>query len=55
VEGESETLKNRLLHYSYANYDDYKGKMIKYGKMKAQDEYKNGKKGSWLHSIFRPL
>lgn len=55
VEGESETLKNRLLHYSYANYDDYKGKMIKYGKMKAMDEFKNGKKGSWLHSIFRPL
>lgn len=55
VKGESETLKNRLIHYSYSSYEDYRGKMIKYGKMKALDEFKNGKKGSWLHSIFRPL
>lgn len=54
VDGESKTLKNRLIHYSYANYEDYKGKMIKYGTMKARDEFKKGKKGSWFHCLFRP-
>lgn len=54
VDGESETLKNRLIHYSYSDYEDYKGKMIKYGTMKARDEFKKGKRGSWLHSVFRP-
>jgi glycosyltransferase involved in cell wall biosynthesis len=54
VDGESKTLKNRLIHYSYSSYEDYKGKMIKYGTMKARDEFKKGKKGSWFHSVFRP-
>ncbi|MGB3146058.1 MAG: glycosyltransferase family 2 protein [Maribacter sp.] len=55
VDGKSATLKNRLLHYSYKNYDDYKGKMLKYGKMKAIEEAKKGKKARWYHFIFRPL
>lgn len=54
VDGESKTLKNRLIHYSYSSYEDYKGKMLKYGRMKALDEFKKGKKGSWFHSVFRP-
>ena len=55
VDGKSATLKNRLLHYSYKNFDDYKGKMLKYGKMKAIEEAKKGKKARWYHFIFRPL
>lgn len=55
VNGNSETLKNKLLHYSYKDYDDYKGKMIKYGKMKAKEEAEKGKKARWYHFIFRPL
>lgn len=54
VDGESKTLKNRLIHFSYSGYEDYKGKMLKYGRMKALDEFKKGKKGSWFHSVFRP-
>ncbi|MCB0372868.1 MAG: glycosyltransferase family 2 protein, partial [Muricauda sp.] len=54
VDGESKTLKNRLIHFSYSSYEDYKGKMLKYGRMKALDEFKKGKKGSWFHSVFRP-
>ena len=54
VNGKSGTLKNRLLHYSYKNYEEYKGKMIKYGKMRAKEAYKQGKRASWFHFVLRP-
>lgn len=54
VEGQSATLKNKLLHYSYKDYEDYKGKMVKYGKMKAFEQYQKGKRASLYHFIFRP-
>ena len=55
VDGETKILKNKLIHYSYKNYEDYKGKMVKYGQMKANEEFKKGKKAYWFHFIFRPL
>ncbi|KPM31616.1 Glycosyl transferase, family 2 protein [Croceitalea dokdonensis DOKDO 023] len=55
VNGTSATLKNRLLHYSYTDYEEYKGKMLKYGKMKAQEEHAKGKKARFFHFIFRPM
>ena len=39
VEGDSETLKNKLVHFSYSGYEDYKSKMIKYGRMRAYEEH----------------
>ncbi|GMN07241.1 glycosyltransferase family 2 protein [Croceitalea sp. MTPC5] len=54
VDGQSLTLKNKLLHYSFKNHHDYKGKMFKYGRMKAQEEFLKGKKARWYHFIFRP-
>jgi len=29
INGKSGTLKNKLIHYSYKNYEDYKGKIVK--------------------------
>ncbi|SIQ39109.1 glycosyltransferase family 2 protein [Maribacter ulvicola] len=55
VDGASATMKHKLLHFSYKNYEDYKGKMLKYGRMKAKEEAKKGKKARWYHFIFRPL
>jgi len=55
VDGLSDVLKNKLIHYSYKNYNDYKGKMIKYGQMKAQEEFKKNYKPNPYHFIFRPL
>ncbi|MGB5435467.1 MAG: CDP-glycerol--glycerophosphate glycerophosphotransferase, partial [Maribacter sp.] len=55
IDGKSSVLKNKLIHYSYNNYADYKGKMVKYGQMKAVEEYKKGKKAYFYHFIFRPL
>ena len=54
VDGFSRTLKNRLIHYSYSNYDSYKSKMVKYGQMKAKEEFRKGKRAKWYHIIFRP-
>lgn len=55
VNGTSDTLKNRLLHYSYTDYEDYKAKMVKYGQMKAQEEHARGKKARPFHFVFRPF
>jgi len=54
VDGPSKTLKNRLIHYSYFNYNSYKSKMVKYGQMKAKEEFRKGKRTKWYHIIFRP-
>lgn len=54
VSGQSDNLKNRLIHYSYKNYDDYKGKMIKYGKMKALEESEKSYMPNAYHFILRP-
>lgn len=55
VDGNSATLKSKLIHYSYKNYDDYKGKMIKYGKMKAAEEVDKKYTPNLYHFIIRPL
>ena len=55
VNGNAGILKSKLLHYSYKNYEDYKSKMVKYGKMKAMESFKKGKKTQWYHFTFRPL
>ena len=48
-------LKNKLIHYSYKDYQDYKGKMVKYGKMKAQDELIKNYDPNLYHYLFRPF
>ncbi|MEM8506434.1 MAG: glycosyltransferase family 2 protein [Bacteroidota bacterium] len=55
VDGPSGTLKNKLIHYSYQNYYEYRSKMIKYGRMKAEEEFEKGKKAHWYHFLFRPF
>ncbi len=54
IDGTCATLKHKLLHYSYTDYEDYKGKMIKYGQMKAKEEFRKGHRARWYHFIFRP-
>ncbi len=55
VNGKSGIMKNKLIHYSYSDYEDYKGKMVKYGQMKAIEEHQKNKKAYPYHFIFRPL
>ncbi|MEM1259930.1 MAG: glycosyltransferase family 2 protein [Bacteroidota bacterium] len=54
VDGTSRTLKHRLIHYSYSDYESYKSKMVKYGQMKAKEEFRKGKRAKWYHILLRP-
>ena len=55
IEGTSGTLGERLLHYSYKKYEDYKGKMLQYGRLKAQQCHENGKPALPLKLIAAPF
>ena len=55
IEGEVKVLKHKLIHYSYLNYEDYKKKMISYGKLKSLEKYKKRLKPSFLLMLLHPL
>lgn len=55
VDGTIAVLKHKLIHYSYADYADYKLKMKNYGILKAQEKQKKGQKSSFLLMVFHPL
>ena len=55
VDGESANLENKLIHYSYKNYEDYKNKMVKYGKMKALEESEKSYMPNAYHFVLRPI
>lgn len=55
VDGDSANLENKLIHYSYKNYSDYKNKMIKYGKMKALEESEKSYMPNIYHFMLRPF
>jgi len=44
-------LKHKLIHYSYTNYQEYKQKMISYGRLKAKELYNKGKKTFFYHYV----
>jgi glycosyltransferase involved in cell wall biosynthesis len=52
--GEIGKLKNKLVHYSYTDYFSYKEKMIRYGKLKANEELTKGTKPNFFHFYLRP-
>lgn len=54
VEGKTKKLKNKLIHHSYSNYNDYKQKMIFYGHLKAQEEFVKKTKPNFFHFYIRP-
>lgn len=55
VTGSVSTLKNKLIHFSYTNYEDYKSKMYQYGVLKANEKIKKGQKSSLFLMIFHPV
>jgi len=54
VNGEIGFLKNKLIHYSYSSYQDYRDKIIFYGKFKAQEKFLKNKKTTVFHQLFHP-
>lgn len=59
VKGETAILKNKLLHYSFDNYEQFKKKMIYYGLLKGSELAAKGKKYSlfthWFKVAFKFL
>ncbi len=57
VNGKTGLLENKLLHYSFENYDSFKEKMIYYGQLKGLELSQKGKKYSfftkWSKTIFK--
>lgn len=54
VSGKIAKLQNKLIHYSYTDYESYKGKMVSYGKLKAQEAYLKGVNPNLFHFYIRP-
>lgn len=48
VDGKSGKLQEKLTHYCYKNFQDYKAKMLHYGTLKAQEEFRKGKHFNYL-------
>ncbi|AWK05245.1 glycosyl transferase [Flavobacterium crocinum] len=55
INGETGKLKNKLIHFSYSTFDDYKQKMFFYGKLKAQEELAKDTNPNFFHFYIRPL
>lgn len=53
VEGTSGILKEKLIHYCYKNFEDYKGKMLKYGQLKAVESFYKEKKYSYVTMVLK--
>ncbi len=54
VKGNTGTLKNKLIHYSYSDYESYKAKMSSYGRFKAQEKFMKKMKPSVFHTLLHP-
>ena len=55
VTGTTGIFKEKLVHYSYKNYQDYKAKMISYGRFKAKEAFIKEKRFSYFKLILKPL
>jgi len=55
VEGKSGILTERLIHYCYKDYDDYKAKMLTYGRLKAKESFYREKQFNYFSLVFKPL
>ncbi|MDY0986476.1 glycosyltransferase family 2 protein [Flavobacterium sp. CFBP9031] len=55
VNGPIATLKNKIIHFSYSSYEDYKSKMYNYGILKANEKFAKGIKPYFLLLFLHPL
>lgn len=54
VEGKSCIFKEKLIHYCYKDFDDYKSKMIHYGRLKAKEAFYKEKSFNYFLFICKP-
>ncbi len=55
VKGRIGVFKNPLIHFSYADYESYKAKMLSYGKLKAQEKFAKNIKPSVFKEVLHPV
>lgn len=55
VDGSSCVLKERLAHYCYKNYEDYKSKMLRYSRLRAKEEFKNNRRFNTFKLYVKPI
>jgi glycosyltransferase involved in cell wall biosynthesis len=55
VDGKSGILSERLIHYCYKDYSDYKAKMLTYGRLKAKESFYREKRFNYFSLVFKPL
>ncbi|PWL38287.1 glycosyl transferase [Flagellimonas aquimarina] len=55
VDGNSCILNEKLIHYCYKNYEDYKGKMLRYGQLKAKEAFYKEKQFNYLFMTIKPI
>lgn len=54
VDGKSGIFKEKLVHYCYKNYEDYKEKMLKYGRLKAIESFYTEKQFNYFLMVLKP-
>ena len=54
VNGQSKTLVNAMLHYSFSDYTSYKNKIEQYAKLNAQELFLKGKKSTFFGFYIKP-
>lgn len=54
IDGKSGFLRNKMLHYSFTSNANFKTKMEHYGRLKALELFKKGKKAKAFHFIIKP-
>lgn len=55
INGTSGIFQTKLTHYCYKNYNDYKRKMITYGKLKANQDFKKNNQFNFVLLLLKPL
>lgn len=55
VDGTSCILKEKLTHYCYKDYEDYKAKMLHYGRLKAKEAFYKEKSFNYLLYFVKPI
>jgi len=55
INGETSVLNEKLQHFSFNSYDEYKQKMIHYASLRAEELYRKGLKPNLFHYYIKPL